>query len=263
MTGYFGTSKQIALQQRAEDMYRWTTSTPGACNNARMLGSDEPDRLGIETIRKLLLEDGIFGFRLIRKTDLDRLQREMSAANARLDTWDVFVGDAERITRATGEILSSALPDGYREMQPLDGTTGPRTRRFQELVASSGIAPFSAGFLNGQFGEVVNVGLEDGDGSLAACAHAYLPHNAHSLHHRWAWGGLVAVAEDHRGKGLGTIVNALMARHALTDLSATHLYELVSASNTASRKMVEKSGLAMSDNLISGLASQSEARFTR
>ncbi|WP_269582222.1 GNAT family N-acetyltransferase [Roseibium sp. Sym1] len=263
MSGYVGSPKQIALQKRAEDMYGWTMSTPGACNNARMLGSDDPDRLGFPTIRQYLQEDGIFGFRLLPKSDLGRLKEEMARSDARVDTWDVFCGDAEAVANTTAGILSSGLPSGFHEMPPLDGVEGARTRLFQEFIASAGIAPFSAGFLNGRFGKVVNVGLVDTDGALAACAHAYLPHNAHSPYHAWAWGGLVAVAPDHRGKGLGSIVNALMARAALDTLSATHVYELVSASNTASRKMVENSGLRLSSDLFSGLATCSEDRFTR
>jgi GNAT superfamily N-acetyltransferase len=244
-------------------MHDWTMSTPGACNTARMLGSDDPDRLGFATIRKTLQEDGIFGFRLLPKSDLARLEQEMSRCEARVDTWDVFCGDAEAVTQATGNVLSNGLPTGFHEMPPLDGIEGSRTRLFQQFIASAGIAPFSAGFLNGRFGRVVNAGLVDNDGRLAACAHAYLPHNSHSPYHAWAWGGLVAVATDHRGKGLGSIVNALMARAAVDTLSATHLYELVSATNTASRKMVENSGLRLSESLFSGLATRSEDRFTR
>jgi predicted GNAT family acetyltransferase len=103
----------------------------------------------------------------------------------------------------------------------------------------------------------------DDTGNFAACAHGYLPHNKHSPYNRYAWGGLVAVAPTYRGKGLGTYVNALMAEACLNHLSATHLYELVSATNTTSRRMVEGCGLSLSKTFYSGLATNGAERFTR
>lgn len=40
------------------------------------------------------------------------------------------------------------------------------------------------------------------EGDLAVCAHGYMAHNAYSSYHGYAWGGLVAVAQALRGRGL-------------------------------------------------------------
>jgi hypothetical protein len=56
---------------------------------------------------------------------------------------------------------------------------------------------------------------------MVAVAHGYLPHNIYSQHRRYAWGGLVAVAESQRGKGLGNYINALMAVSVFRNLGAT------------------------------------------
>ena len=83
----------------------------------------------------------------------------------------------------------------------------------------------------------MTVAVGDRNGTIAAAAHGYLPHNAHSAYHRHAWGGLVAVAGAQRGKGLGNYINAQMIVSVFRELDATHLYELVSASNVPSRRM--------------------------
>ena len=263
MAGYFGTEQQIKLQQRAEERYGWTMKTPGACCNVRTLGTYDPDALGLDSIFEVLAEDGVFGFRLLEKARQPDLENALTENGYRLDTWDVFVGDTNAIRDATRSTLSTARPGGIRAFSELDGAEGPLTRSFQEFMAVAGIAPFSGSFLNGDHGAVVSVGLMDDAGCLAACAHAYLPHNHHSPYHNYAWGGLVAVAPEHRGKGFGTYVNALMADAALTRLSATHVYELVAATNTTSRRMVEGCGLSLSQELYSGLATRGAERFTR
>ncbi|GAB2187056.1 GNAT family N-acetyltransferase [Roseibium sp. LAB1] len=263
MAGYFGTEQQTRLQQRAEQLYTWTMETPGACCNVRTLGSDNPETLGFHNILKSLEEDGVFGFRLLEKASQLDMGNALAEKGFRLDTWDVFVGDAETIRAATGPILSRGIPEGLQAISDLDGAEGPLTHAFQEFVAAAGIAPFSGSFLNGDYGPVVSVGLMDETGHFAACAHGYLPHNDHSPYRGYAWGGLVAVAPEHRGKGLGTYVNAFMAEASLTRLEATHLYELVSATNTTSRRMVEGCGLSLSQELYSGLATRGAERFTR
>jgi L-amino acid N-acyltransferase YncA len=105
--------------------------------------------------------------------------------------------------------------------------------------------------------------LAEANGAIAACGHAYFPHNRHSPFSRHAWVGLVAVAQAQRGKGLGRLVNAMLLDAAARELQAGHVYELVGASNTASRKMVESCGLRLADDLLCGVATPTEeGRFT-
>jgi len=102
------------------------------------------------------------------------------------------------------------------------------------------------------------------EAGVVATAHGYMPHNAFSPYRGYAWGGLVAVAETHRGRGLGKLVNALMIERVLKELGASHIYELVSASNVPSRRMVEACGLTLELTLTCGIATpQESARFTK
>ena len=72
------------------------------------------------------------------------------------------------------------------------------------------------------------------------------------------------MAETERGKGLGNYVNAHMIASVFHELDATHVYELVSATNNPSRKMVASCGLCPQPLLVCGIAVPNDsARFTR
>jgi len=149
----------------------------------------------------------------------------------------------------------------------LDRATEPEsayTVQIQTLMAAAGVVPFSGSLLIGALGPATTVAIGDDNGTVVATAHGYLPHNAHGAYHRHAWGGLVAVAESQRGKGLGNYINARMIVSVFRDLCATHVYELVSATNTPSRRMVESCALRAEPSLVCGIATPNDsARLTR
>ncbi len=263
MAGYFGTEQQRSLQAKVEAASSWMKETPGACNPARLLGTDDPDRLGWKTILEILARDGVIGFRLISGAQADQAMKLLAGHGYRIDFWDVFMADRPAAERATSAVLAKGLPDGVRELPPLAGADPAEMEKLQSFMASNGIAPFSGSMLLGEFGPAITVRLAGADGELVAAAHGYFPHNGHSRHHRSAWGGLVAVSPDHRGKGLGNLANARMIASCLADLGAETVHELVSATNIASRRMVEASGLRLDPDLKSGIALSGGERFTR
>ncbi len=65
MAGYFGTKHQQHLQQRVDELSGLVASTPGLCNAGRMISADDIDRVGFDSIFKILERDGGFGFRLV------------------------------------------------------------------------------------------------------------------------------------------------------------------------------------------------------
>src|SRR5690606_25320366 len=109
-------------------------------------------------------------------------------------------------------------------------------------------------------GRSVTVIIGD-EAGIVATAHGYMPHNTFSPYKGYAWGGLT---ETHRGRGLGRFVNALMIERVFRELEASHVYELVSATNVPSRRMVEACGLSLEPTLTCGIATPHEsARFTK
>jgi RimJ/RimL family protein N-acetyltransferase len=138
------------------------------------------------------------------------------------------------------------------------------TRSIQAEMHTAGIVPFSGSMLAGQLGPVATLVVGTPSAEVMAVAHAYLPHNRFSPYEGYAWGGLVTVVERYRGKGLGNYVNALMVVAAFDRLGATHVYELVSATNEPSRRMVESCGLRHEPGFVCGVASKIDrTRFTR
>ncbi|MET4632398.1 GNAT family N-acetyltransferase [Kaistia defluvii] len=264
MSGYFGSEEQQRLQRQAEAKADWIDKTPGACQTGRMMGCDDPNKLGWDRVAEFLDRDGICGFRLLSTNQADQIGARLLGQDYRFDTWDVFLASRAAALTAAEAILARGLPDGLVE---LDRPTDPESKyikQIQGLMNAAGVVPFSGSLLTGALGPATTVVIGDGRGKIVAAAHCYLPHNAHSPYHRYAWGGLVAVLETQRGRGLGNYINARMVVSAFRDLDATHIYELVSATNASSRKMVAASGLRLESTLICGVVAENRgARFTR
>lgn len=264
MSRYFGTEAQQSLQRQAEANVDFINATSGACQTGRMMGCDDPDRFGWERITEFLSRDGMCGFRLLSTRHADEVRMRLTGEAYRFDTWDVFLADREAALAVSEAIVARGLPEGLVELpQPTDPDS-PYIGNIHALMAAAGIVPFSGALLTGALGPATTVAVGDRAGNVVAVAHGYLPHNSLSAYHRYAWGGLVAVAESQRGKGLGNYINARMAVSVFRDLGATHIYELVSATNAPSRKMVASSGLHFEPNLVCGVVTRNESvRFTR
>lgn len=264
MAGYFGTDMQQRLQAQAEADAQRIRSTAGACQAGRMMGCDDPDAFGWQAIDDILARDGVCGFRLLPTDGIDGLRSKLSERGCRFDAWDVFLADRASALAASEAILSRGLPDGLIDLDMPTEPEGDYTRQIQTLMGGAGLVPFSGSLLTGAMGPATTVAVGTHDGAPRAAAHGYLPHNEYSSYRRHAWGGLVAVDERARGQGLGSYINARMIVNVFRDLGATHVYELVSATNAPSRRMVEACGLTLEPALICGIATPNEsARFTR
>ncbi len=264
MAGYFGTETQQRLQARVEASRDFIRTTPGACEAGRIMSCDNLERLGWDRIFEFLQRDGICGFRLIPSDEIPGLRDRLARQGYRLDTWDIFLADAVTALSASDTILSAGLPDDLEEIPGPSDPEAAYTRQVQLLMSEAGVVPFSGSMLSGEHGPATTVVVGEADGTPVAAAHAYLPHNNFSDFRGFAWGGLVAVADRHRGRRLGNYVNARAVAVAIRDLGATHVYELVSATNVRSRRMVESCGLRHEPALVSGMAVPADGeRFTR
>jgi Acetyltransferase (GNAT) family len=264
MAGYFGTETQQRLQGLAEASAGFIRATRGACQTGRILGCDDPDLFGWDRIDEVLDRDGVCGFRMIGAAKAENLRSRLLERNYRLDTWDVFLAGKAEALPACQLIVQAGLPEGLSELEPPSDPECEQTARVQSLMAACGIAPFSGSMLTGECGPAATAVIGDGSRNPVAAAHAYLPHNAFSQYHTYAWGGLVSVAEPQRGKGLGSFINARLIVTAFERLGASHVYELVSAANLPSRRMAEACGLRHEAGLVCGIAvREGEGRFTR
>jgi hypothetical protein len=264
MSGYFGTEIQKRLQAQAESSTDFISTTPGACQTGRTMGCDDLDLLGWERITKFLDRDDICGFRLIPVSRIEGLKSDLSERGYRFDTWDVFLAERATALAASTAILARGLPDGLVELERPTDPESDYMKRIQALMGGAGVVPFSGSMLAGTLAPATTVAVGDREGNVVAVAHGYLPHNSFSDHRQHAWGGLVAVTESQRNKGLGNYINARMIVSVFRDLGAAHVYELVSAKNVPSRRMVEACGLRHEPGLVCGIAIPNDgALFTR
>lgn len=263
MSGYAGNDDQRRLQRLSDESAEASRTTPGACNVGRMLGYDDPDRIGLDAVIEMAKRHGVVGFRMIPAERIPALEPALGHRGLRLDLWDVFMGDADAIRAACAPLATRGLPDGLHRVRLPTDAEAAEVKAVQALMLGCGVVPFSGAMLVGEVVPSATVVLADREGGIVAAAYTYLPHNRFSPFHDAAWGGLVAVRKDQRGRGIGNLVNAIMALAAVEELGASRLYELVSATNIASRRMVQSAGLVFDPGYRCGVATAGTARFTR
>lgn len=253
-----------AVQRRlhkVDHLADWTARTPGACNGGRVMATDAYDRLGWESIDPHLEEDGVFVFRYVLVEDVPALEAAVAARGATLHIWSLFYGRA-------GEIAAARRP---RRDLPVDICLSAEERPSPETVAEAmgflsgqGIMPYTARNLAGEISPSTLVTARAGpDGPLRAVAFGHFASNRYSPWHRTAWCGLVAVAPEARGIGLGRAVNDAAIGAMIGPHGAEAVVEFAAPDNRASRAMIEGSGLVLREDILSCAATRGAARFTR
>ncbi len=263
MDEYLGSDAQVRVQARVAALAAWIEATPGAVNGVRLLATDNPEVLGWPVIFHHLGEDGLFGFRVVTGDEMARIGDRVGAEGYHLVHWQVFLGEPEEVSPRVAGVLAQGLPAGYCVLGEEACSEPVMVDAARRLMVECGISPFPMSVLLGRRGPCNLTLIVDAEAKLAACAFCYFPYGPHSAWHRHAWGGLVAVSSAHRGRGLGTLVNALMARAAFEKLGARGLQEYISADNAASRAMVERCGLSHDGDSFACVASRAAAKFTR
>ena len=228
-----------------------------------MVSTDDVDHVGLELCAEMLEKDGGFGFRLVPAERTAAISAFLAARGHRLDWWDTFTGVLDNAGPVSERIAARGPPAGLRHVDLCEGPREAELERVQAFLAAHGIAPFSRSTLAGETVAGRAFALVDERGELAATSFTYLPHNSFSRFSGFAWVGLVAVAPAYRGRSIGTYINACATTAAFTAFDATVVYELVTATNIPSRRMVEACGLALHPYLKSGLASTGKGMFTR
>lgn len=262
MEQYAGTPQQIDLQRKADQYAEWMYSTKGACHTGRFIGTDDPDALGWQTIFDHLATDGALGFRLMPVEKLAAIETTLAEKGYHIDYWDVFAGIADDVMSTTQKFADEPLPDGLHLIGSDSICQQDTIARIQDFMVANGIAPFSGKMLSGALAPSCLIAVENETGAIVATAFCYFSHNKFSANQFNAWGGLIAVDESQRGKRLGVWVNTKMVRDSIETLNAQQIYELVSATNIPSRKMVERCGLQLDPTVKCGIATASNKRFT-
>lgn len=259
---YFGTDEVRELQRLRDHEVARMQDTPGAVAHSRVFTADDPERLGWDQIEARLQDEGTISLRCVHPDITDQAMARLAHLSPSLHIWDVFIGDASAITAASGPIANAALPDGLRRL-PLAELTPQVLRAAQEFLVASGISPFSATLLAGEIVPARMTVIVDTDNKIAATGLAVMPHNRFSRFACTGWVGLIAVAPDWRGMGLGKTVDAICGMDAIRHLGADSAMEFVAPDNAASRAVVQSCGYALQPEMHTVMISRSETRLTR
>jgi len=263
MVGYTGIELQQRLQRRAEETLDRASSVPGYCNGGRVVAVDDLRRIGSAAILSEIESHGALALRMLPSEQIAEATRMATEAGCRIDFHDTFVSKADPAREIAQEIVSSGPLLELKHLKlPLRGDD-PLIARLQAFLLATGINPFSGSMLTGELNRSRTFVLVDETGEIAAVSHTYLPHNASSKFHLYAWAGLVAVSPKQRGKSVGRYINACAILAAFTDLGADAVYELVHESNAVSRRMVESCGLRHQPAYKTGTVTSGAERFTR
>ncbi|TLX16317.1 GNAT family N-acetyltransferase [Rhizobium sp. MHM7A] len=259
---YYGTEKQQRLQRQCDEAQSMIAVTPGLVQAGRFFSVDDIDRIDWAFVEDRLANDGVFGFRMVPSNRVEEI-REKLGSSYRLDLWSVFSANRDTAIAACTSVLQSGLPDGLKRIDLTNNSEGEAIRLIQTCMAENSIAPFSGAMLIGNVLPAATLAFADADGHIVATAHANMGFNSHSRHRSTAWVGLITVAPQARGRGLGRSINAMAIMAAVEDLGADAVVEFVHADNTVSRRMIEACGLRLDPRLVCGLAVPTvDARFT-
>lgn len=255
---YYGTERQQRLQRLADEAQARIAATPGLVQAGRFFSVDSFDLIDWTFVDDRLAKDGVFGFRMMPAARIEDIRQKLGQTY-RLDVWNVCKAERNTAMTACTPILQGGIPPA---LQPI-GLTDEAIQRIQASMADGGIAPFSGAMLRGKIVPAVTIALVDRKDDIVATAHANMPFNAHSRYRGTAWVGLITVAAQQRGNGIGRLVNALAIRAAFETLGADEVVEFVHADNTVSRRMIEACGLQLDPKILCGLATpKDDSRFT-
>jgi len=243
MAEYVGPDSVVAVQKALRARTADLATQPLLSNGGRMLNILEADAYGWDRVRAEVQTYGYVGLtKVSRDTTLARLAQDFGP-NADFPHWDVFTGQAEPVTTACRAIVGSYnLPRDWKlihETMPDDQLI----EAAQSVNLAAGVQSPPAYYLRSDFMPSMLTALIDGSGGMVACASGNMRYHADGPMAGGMFAGGVSVAEVHRRKGLGALVNAALLVESQRVLGWTHVLEQARATNLASVAMIEHCGL--------------------
>ncbi len=232
----------------------WAAATPGACRIGAVPGSDDPERLGWDTVVRLLEDHRAFSFRLISVLGLNEIAERLDAAGYSLEPEPVFSTSAATIRSVAWPIAAEGPPSGYVEIAPDRPLVSDEREAVQALLAKYIGPAVASNILDGVLTPPVVVAAADATGHIVGVGIGAFPHNRHSPHDNTGWAGLIVTETAARQAGVGRWVNAQVAAKLVDDHGATSVYQSVPTANTVMRRVAESCGLALDPSLRCGLA---------
>ena len=263
MAEFWGDAEAVARQKRLLARRTVLHSNPFLSSGGRLLAYTDPTLGSWEAARPLAQEDGILGLLLMTRHEADAIVAGGLGDGWQTDYWDALIGGAEAVVEASGRVLaSSKLQEGWSvDVMQVPGDAD--IEDMQRLNASCGVASNPAYVFRGETHPALSVLVRDGNGRAMAMAWAGLFFHPDGPCAGTVFVGLVSVADEARGLGLGTYVNARVLVESHATMGWSRATEFVAADNIPSRRMVLACGLSDAGGLVAAIATRGAGRFTR
>lgn len=257
---YFGSPSYQDLQRIADTEVEHARHTPGVVIHARVFTADDPATVGWPALHHRLVRGETISLRAVTRAVLDKAEAQFADLSPTVHSWNFHFGRAEDIADRC-RAIAAGLPEGIEVRHP---DAEDELEAAQAFMEAQGIAPFSKPALAGDLFPAWLTTLHDrATGDLVATGFAAMTHNHFSRWRNTAWVGLIAVAPNQRGKGLGRVVNALSIVAALDLPGADSVMEFVGPTNGTSARMVAGCGVLNDPDRHVVMLSCGGARLTR
>ncbi|GAB5445934.1 GNAT family N-acetyltransferase [Gymnodinialimonas sp.] len=263
MSAFVGTEQAIALQQDLAARAAEIAANPVLSNGGRLLNILDPDAYGWDAVREEAQRAGYVGLSMVDKDTTLARAAQIFGGTVDLPCWEVFTGTPAAVLPVCKGLVSAfALPEGWRA----SAHTHPDEALIeaaQQLNVATGVAPQPAYYLAGAVVPSTLACLHDDAGALVACASASMRYHPDGPLGGWLFAGNVSVHPDHRRKGLGVYVNAVLLAEAHRAHGWCGVLEQAKADNAASVGMIRACGLVQDPSRVTVLVNTTGEFVTR
>ena len=251
----------LSTEDRLHRDKEWIARTPGLANGGIALAVVEPDTVGWPKIASLLDDYGFIAFAGAEKQTVFDQIRERLGDEGDLPYWDSFTASAlEALSASDGIIQSSDCAFTLASDQFPDGDT---IREVVSLNREVGVSPLPAWYMQGEGPPSQTSWIRSIDGRMIACANGSMRYHSDSRMAGTYYVGSVSVSPSNRGKGLGTLVTALLIRDGVRAFDPTAVTGIAQPTNIPSRAMLTKCGLVHDPSRATVIYNRSGAFHTR
>jgi RimJ/RimL family protein N-acetyltransferase len=251
----------LSTEDRLRRDKDWIACTPGLANGGIALAVVEPETVGWQKLASLLDDYGFIAFAgADKRTVFDQI-REQLGDEGELPYWDSFSASAlevmpvsEGIVELTGDALILASDQS------------PDLETITEVVSLNqevGVSPLPVWYMQGEGPRSLTSWIRSPDGRMIACANGSMRYHADSRMAGTYYIGSVSVSPAIRGKGLGTLVTALLMRDGVRAFSPKAVTGVAQPTNMPSRAMLTRCGLVHDPSRATVIYNRSGAFHTR
>ncbi len=263
MGEYHGNEQAIALQKSLRERASQIAANPLLANGGRILNVLDPEAYGWDAIRKDVAHDGYVALTMVdRDITETRLAAEFDEG-ADFPSWEAFIGHPDDVLPICKALVAGAsLPPDWR-IESYLAPDNDVIALSQALNQSAGVTPAPAYYLRGEAVPSILTCIWDQTGELAACASAAMRYHPNGPLGGWIFAGGVSVSDQHRRRGLGSLINARLLIDSHAAFGWTCVLEQARADNHASVGMITRCGLTMDPRRITVVVNTTGGYVTR